>query len=83
MRILNESNDEALTSVLIMLTPEEAQELSDTLKLLRPADGKSDHVDHIHVNDQDFARGITLAIYTPENLKFFHERIRRLVETEE
>jgi hypothetical protein len=78
MRILDEDNDRPLDSVVILLTPEESHELLDSLKQLTPAKG-----DHIHVNDKEFTRGITLAIYTPENLKFFHERIRRLVETEE
>ena len=78
MRILDESNDRPLTSVLILLTSDELRELLDSLKTVTPAKGN-----HVHVNDKEFTRRITVAIYTPENLGFFHERVRRLVETGE
>jgi hypothetical protein len=78
MRILHADDVTVLTSVLIMLTPDEAAELADGLRGLDPKTG-----DHIHVSDETFTREITIAVYTPENLKFFAERIRRLIETGE
>jgi len=78
VRILDESSDRPLTSVLILLTPEESDELLDKLRQLTPAKG-----DHVHVNDKELTRGITMAIYTPDNLEFLHERVRRLVKTGE
>lgn len=78
MRILDEDHDRAITSVLLMLTPTEARELSDMLRALTSEPG-----DHVHVSDQKFSRTVTVAIYTPENLRFFDDRARRLVETGE
>ena len=78
MRILDEGSDRALVSVLIMLTPDEAKELLDSLMGLAPENG-----DHIHVSDEDFTREITIAVYTPENLQFFNNRVKRLIESGE
>jgi hypothetical protein len=78
MKILDESKDKPLTSVLILLTPDESNELLHSLERLTPAEG-----DHIHVNDKEFKRGITVAIYTPDNQEFFHERVQRLITTGE
>jgi hypothetical protein len=74
MRILDLENDKVLTSVLIMLTPEEAHELLGSIRSIKPEIG-----DHIHVNDQNFLREITIAIYTPNNLKYFNERVREII----
>jgi hypothetical protein len=76
MRIRDESTGRTLTSILIMLTPDEAHELTSKLRGLDPATG-----DHIHVSDEDFTREITIAVYTPENLRFFNKRVRQLLET--
>ena len=75
MRILDQKNDIPLKRVLILLTPEEAKELSDTLKQLLVQPDQ-----HFHVPDADFEREITLAIYTPSNLQSLRERIQLLVE---
>jgi hypothetical protein len=75
MRILDESSDRALTSVLILLTPDEAKELLDGLTGLTSEKG-----DHIHVNNERFSIGITVAIYTPQNSQFFNKRVRQLIE---
>ena len=75
MRILDQTNNKVLTSVLIMLTPEEAHELSSSVRSINPEIG-----DHIHVDDFNFKRGLTIAIYTPTNLKFFNDRVRQIIE---
>lgn len=78
MRILNEESDKPIKSVSIFLTPEEAKELRDALSQLldRPDNN------HIHVSDPTFEREITVAVYTADNLEYFTERVRRLVEKE-
>ncbi len=78
MRILDYTNNLPLTEVLILLTPSEAKELKDMLKTINPEIG-----DHIHINDAEYTREITFAIYTKENLRFFHKDIRDLIETDE
>ena len=75
MRIQDMKSGEELTSVLIMLTPSEAQELGDKLRGMDPRTG-----DHIHVNDENFTMEVTLAVYTPDNVGFFSEQVRQLLD---
>jgi hypothetical protein len=75
MRIRDEKTDRTLTSIMIMLTPAEAHELASKLHGLDPETG-----DHIHVSDGGFKREITIAIYTPDNLHYFNEKTRELLE---
>jgi hypothetical protein len=77
MIILDENNNKVLTSLLVLLTAAEAQELMDKLRRLDPTSG-----DHIHINDEKFTKEITVAVYTPDNLKFFSKHVRHLVESE-
>jgi hypothetical protein len=74
MRILDEDNDKIIENILIMLTPEEAHELSGSLNSINPDIG-----DHIHVADKNFSRQITIAIYTPNNLKYFNNRVKEMI----
>ncbi len=77
MRIMdmkNNSINTTLKSVLIMLTPEEALELWSLTKNIDPSRG-----DHIHVDDAEYKRQITVAIYTEENLHFFREDVRKVI----
>jgi hypothetical protein len=74
MRIIDKENKKTLASVLLMLTPSEVSELISKLKTLDPAKG-----DHLHVDDLDYQREITIAIYTDQNLHFFTEEIARII----
>jgi len=60
-----------------MLTPEEARELASKVKNLCQHPNEPDH---IHENDIDFTKEITVAIYTPKNMKHFHKDIQRILE---
>ena len=75
MRILNEDSDSPIWEVTLMLTPDEAKELTDKLINLQESDNSS----HQHVSDSDFQRRITVAVYTPERVKTFSQRIQRLL----
>ncbi|MBN1536943.1 MAG: hypothetical protein JW908_09450 [Anaerolineales bacterium] len=75
MRILNQDSGKTIKSVLIMLTPSEAHELSGKLRCINPEIG-----DHIHVNDENFTHELTLSIYTPDNLDIFVRKIREIIE---
>ena len=75
MRIIDEDNENLINSVMILLTPNEAHELIDALESIDATKG-----DHIHINDVDFSRQITVLIYTPENLQFFNEKVRQAVD---
>jgi hypothetical protein len=77
MRILDETTGQPLKSVLLMLTPFEAHELLCKLQQIDPVIGE-----HFHVNDENYTKEVTIAVYTPENLHFFSDRVRLLIETE-
>ena len=64
-----------ISSVLILLTPKEALELTGKVKSIN-----SDIGNHIHVDNEEYTREITIAIYTPQNLSFFDDRIRKIIE---
>jgi hypothetical protein len=75
MRIIDLTTNQLLEDVLIMLTPEEAARLW----------GAVEHIDatkanHIHVDDVEHKREITVAIYTKENLRFFRDEVRKVIE---
>ncbi len=74
MRILNEEDGNQIKSVLVMLTPSEAYELASSIDSLDPKAGG-----HIHVNDNEYKRQITVLIYTPDNQNYFSEKIRRII----
>jgi hypothetical protein len=74
MRIINRENEKQINSVMIMLTEKEAHELSDLIASINPEEG-----DHIHVNDLEYKREITVLIYTPNNLHFFNDKIKEAI----
>jgi hypothetical protein len=74
MRIINEKNNECLDSILIMLTPDEASELSSKLNSINPNVGE-----HIHVNDENYQTEIIIAIYTDQNINYFTETIKNII----
>ena len=77
MILVNAETQELLTDVLILLTSSEAKELFDKLENLDPEQG-----DHCHVNNEEFSKELTVAIYTPENAKYFDEDVRKLIKQE-
>ena len=77
MIILDEVKHEPLTGILLMLTPSEAKELLDKLETLSIESGE-----HIHIDDDNYSKELTIAIYTPENIKYFAKGIRELLEQE-
>jgi len=74
MRIIDTKNMKALSSILIMLTPSEASELASSLEQLDPTIG-----DHSHVDDLEYKREITIAVYTDQNQHFFAPAIRAII----
>jgi hypothetical protein len=74
MRIINEDTGDAIDSVAIMLTPSEASELASKIRSLDPEVG-----DHIHVTDLELLRQITVLVYTPDNLKYYSEEVRKII----
>ena len=77
MRILNEDNGESINSVLIMLTPSEAAELASKIKSIKSEEGE-----HVHVDDLELSREITVLVYTPQNLDYFNEVVRKAINEE-
>lgn len=74
MRILDETNNKTIDSVLIMLTKNEAKEFLLKISSLNPKEG-----DHVHINDLSAKREITILIYTSENLKFYSPEIQGII----
>lgn len=78
MRMLNVDTNEPVDCLTLYLTWAEAEELLGALKgIMKNPDEKQ--MQHSHVNDQDYAREVTVAIYTEKNLNQFDERSRRLI----
>jgi len=75
MRIINDKDMTTLSRILIMLTPSEASELASKINNIDPNIG-----DHIHVDDQEYAREITIAIYTDQNMHNFTKEVRELIK---
>jgi hypothetical protein len=75
MQIINDKDLTTLSRILIMLTPSEASELASKIKSIDPNMGE-----HIHVDDQEYSREITIAVYTDQNLHYFTKEIRELIK---
>ncbi len=74
MIIIDEKNGVTYNKILIMLTPNEASEMASKIESINAEIG-----DHIHINDIDYKKEITIAIYTEKNLHFYKEKIRKLI----
>lgn len=74
MRIYDDESKKSLGSILIMLTPGEVHELIGKLKSLDLTN------DHIHVDDENYKREITVGLYTPQNLQNFSDEVIRLIQ---
>lgn len=77
MRIYDGKNKKTLKSILIMLTPAEINELIGALQSL---DMKNDHV---HLDDENYEREITVGLYTPQNIQNFSNEVIRLIHEDE
>jgi hypothetical protein len=77
MRIYDDESKKSLGSILIMLTPGEVHELIGKLKSLDLTN------DHVHVDDENYKREITIGLYTPQNLQNFSDEVIRLIQEDE
>jgi len=82
MRIYNEDAGKKINKVIIYLTPDEAQELKDSLQLMINNSEKHHH-EHIPDREDDFKRQITVCIYKEDNISSFDERSRKLILNDE
>lgn len=80
--LILDPNDDPIWSVLLMLTPDEARKLHRSLEILL-AKYQTEPGYHLHVNDLNVSREITLAIYTENNLSKFSRRIESLLKEEQ
>ena len=78
MRIYNVDSDKKLNKVILYLTPDEAQEMKDSLELMI-TNNKRHHHEHIPDREDDFKREITVCIYREDNLSSFDERSKKLI----
>ena len=79
MRILDDDNDRPIKHVMVFLTIQEAQSLYQQLGVL--ISKRETH--HIHVEDDDNKREMTIAIYSLSNISQFDEQSRKLIEENE
>jgi hypothetical protein len=79
MRLIDEVNNHALKQVTLFLTIEEASSLVKQVAdlLVKPK------LHHVHIEDDEFKREITVAIYTSSNMSQFDERSRKIIEKDE
>ncbi len=76
MRILDETRDNSVEMVILLLTKSEATELHDDLEWLLNNDGKEQHA---HVSSEDYQKEITIALYEEGKTEGFNERCKKLI----
>jgi len=74
MRIYDKQGKKVLNNILLMLTEEEVRELIDSLESLGV------HKDHVHIDDEDYKRQVTIGIYSPQNIHEFNQEIIELIK---
>lgn len=82
MRIYDPNSDKKIEKVTLYLTPDEAQEMRDSLELLINS-GNKHHHEHIPDREDDFKREITVCIYKEDNISSFDERSKKLILEDE
>lgn len=80
MRVLDNDSDKALKNVTLYLTFEEANELKHDLERLIENFGNNEHV---HINDSENSREITVVLYDENHLDMFDERSKKLIRKDE
>ena len=81
MRIYDSAADAKTNNVILYLTPDEAQEMKDSLELL--LNDRNRHHEHIPDRESNFSREITLCIYREDNLSSFDEKSKKLILNDE
>ena len=77
MRMLNQDNDHAIKSLLLLLTQAEACELRDDLDDMLKNEKQPVHA---HISDVEFAHELTVSIYCPQQMDSFSPRVKRLMD---
>ncbi|MBE7031644.1 MAG: hypothetical protein E7401_01620 [Ruminococcaceae bacterium] len=78
MRILDEDRDKALKNILLLFTKQEAEQLISDLEDLVNDDTRGNH---FHINNEDYSKEITVALYDENNIDdFFSERCKELIK---
>ena len=80
MRLLDQTGDSALKSIIVYLTRAEAEELRDSVNDLLE---HSNYAAHHHIYCKDFKRELTICIYNEDDLAGFDERSKRLIANDE
>lgn len=76
MRMMNERTNESIDNLTLLLKKEEAIQLIGYLESLVSNDIMADHC---HLNDSDYKKEITIALYDDYSTKIFTERIKELI----
>jgi len=75
MRILDVTSDKSIDNVALLLTKTEATQLMSYLESLT----KEDLDWHYHLNNEDYSKEITIALYDESNLTIFSDRCKSLI----
>ncbi|HEY5235289.1 MAG TPA: hypothetical protein VIJ14_03850 [Rhabdochlamydiaceae bacterium] len=78
MRIYNVDSDQKVNKIVLYLTPDEAQEMKDSLELIINSNEKHHH-EHVSDRESGYKREVTVCIYKEDNLSTFDERSRKLI----
>lgn len=78
MRILNQADNAPLSSITVYLTAAEALQAIGYLEQMLAEPRQH----HFHLNDDEYRRELTLAVYQPGNLDHYDERSRKLIAEE-
>jgi hypothetical protein len=76
MRILNEDTNEKIDRILLLLTVNEANELSSSLHDIIDTPANN----HTHIPSEDYKKEVTVCIYGTEIANKFSERISMLIK---
>jgi len=80
MRILDEKNNKSVSNLTVLLEKSEAIQLIGYLEELILVRAKSEHY---HLNNADYTKEITVALYSDDNVEEFSDRYKLLIATDE
>jgi len=77
MKMLDLTTDKSIKTLTLLLQETEARQLLGYLEMLLTEAGQNEH--H-HLNNEDYSKEITVALYDENNIESFSDRVKTLIQ---
>jgi predicted DNA-binding protein with PD1-like motif len=79
MLIYDDFNEESMENITLLLRLDEAKELKEALEELIKREYLKENSSHVHVNNGDYSKEITVSIYNDKTVNEYNEKIKNII----